>query len=275
MVKGWVPRAQWLAERKSLAVTAVDTWLRFKHGDEGTTEDFRRELLVRTASPHMLAGSAAHAVLEHAEAGEVVQGSGTSFRDLLDLHPDDLRELGTALSTDRTYPTPYGSHRIESFGDDYYTVTMDERGVVSQVDLRWEISDDVELTLPPVREMTLGGAYPTRIGEVWVSGRVDGFDRIEVVDHKFQGSPDAESIAETYQWRIYLDLAKADRFRWNLFTMKEPLKGESAWRITAMQQLVNYAYPAMHEDVVRAVDDAAAAIDRYAPEYWKRYDTAK
>lgn len=268
-----MPRAQWLAGRKSLAVTAVDTWRRFQHSDEGLTlEDFRRELLAREQTPHMLAGSAAHAVLEHAQAGEVVQGSGTSFKDLLDFG-DEL--LITQLQTDRTYPTPYGSQRIESFGDDYYTVTLSERGKVSKIDLQFAISDDVELTLPPVREMTLGATYQTRIGEVWVSGRVDGYDAVEVTDHKFQGNPDAEAISETYQWRIYLDLAQAQRFRWNLFTIKEPLKGESAWRVTGHSALTTYAYPAMHDDCVRVIDEAATAIERYAPEYWKRYDTAK
>lgn len=267
----WLPREQWLKTRKSLAVTAVDTWRKFKLRDEElTTEDFRKELLDRATSPAMQVGNAAHAILEHAQPGDVIDGTPggqvASFAELMD--EVERKQRGS----DRSFPTRFGRTRIQDFGDNYYTVTMDEQHGPVRVDLHFEIGDDVDLALPPVREMVLGAEYQTRVGPVWVTGRTDGFDRIQVNDHKFTGSPDMEALAESMQWRIYLDIAKADRFRWDVFTMREPLKNETAWRIVAHQHLVQFAYPGMHDDVARMVDETAAAIDTYAPEYWRRYE---
>jgi hypothetical protein len=134
--------------------------------------------------------------------------------------------------------------------------------------LRVELDGTVHV--PPIREHFVSRIFDTSIGPVQVRGRVDGTDGFEVVDYKFTGWPDPERFAESWQWRIYLALTGATSFRWEVFTLRQPLKHETAWRVTAHQTFKQYGYPELFADVERAVSDAAAGIDRWAPTYWTR-----
>jgi hypothetical protein len=251
---------------RSLAVTAVDTWRRFKATEGLTLADFRADLLERTQTPRMLAGTAAHALLEKLPVGAVLHAAVP----FLDVHP----------TFDEFFDEVHGFDASIEYDGRIYHVTIETQAEVDGrharakevVDLAFELPDDRAVPVLPVREMKIERVYQTPVGPVLVKGRVDGFDNIEVMDYKFTGQPDLEALAETYQWRIYLDILDAQRFRWEVFTMRDPLRDETAWRICEVQSFTQFRYPNLQADVARAVAEAAVAIDTYAPEYWSRYE---
>ena len=153
----------------------------------------------------------------------------------------------------------------------FLTVDVEHKdGRHEAVDLSFEMADAHLLALPPIPEGKVEKTYVTAIGEVIVKGRTDGFDGIEVLDFKFTGKPDLEELERSWQWRLYLDMLGAQRFRWEVFTMRPPLKSETAWRVVDRQTARQYRYPGMEQDVARVVNQTAKMIDLYVPEYWAR-----
>lgn len=249
--------------RKTFAVTALDVWQRWAHddGDEDreppSVEDLRRELLGRAQTDKMIAGLAGHKVLEEIAAGNEssIINRGIEVRGFSDFdHALGLRPGSSVLAA--------------SAGT--YTLVELNTGALVPVALKWELREEETLRVLPVRESKVELEFPTSRGLLLAKGRVDGGDGLEVVDYKFSGRPDIEALERSWQWQIYLLATGARRFRWEVFTVREPLKNEEAYRIVKRQTSTQYAYPEMRAEVTRAVENFAAAIDEFVPEYWDR-----
>jgi hypothetical protein len=262
------------ARERTLAVTVIDMVRRWKedegddHHDAPTLADLRRELLDRVQSEPMLVGTAGHKLLELAGAkrlSEVLVDGGLE---------NTVGSFSELFKWDTEMPDPFEDEREEpselAHGA-YLRVPIEQNdGKVIEVELSIEIADLATVQLLPIAEQKIEKVYATPVGPVRVKGKIDGTDGVEVLDFKFTGKPDFEMLERTYQWRLYLDMAGAQRFRWEVFTLKKPLKSETAWRVSKVETLRQFAYPGMLEDVQRAVADAAVLIDRYVPEYWDR-----
>lgn len=249
--------------RKTFAVTALDTWQRWAHddGDEDreppTVDDLRRELLGRAQTHKMIAGLAGHKVLE-----ELSAGNESSIRDR------GIEVRGFSAFDHALGLTP-GSSVLAASASTYTLVEVNDGDLVP-VSLRWELREEEALRVHPIRESKVELEFPTSRGLLLAKGRVDGGDGVEVVDYKFSGRPDIEALERSWQWQVYLLATGARRFRWEVFTVRPPLKGEEAYRIVKRQTSTQYAYPEMRAEVTRAVENFAAAIDEFVPEYWDR-----
>lgn len=246
---------------KTIAVTALDTWRRWLEDEDGADlAKLRDELLVRTQNDAMLAGTAGHKMLEDLGAGRIIADpppppmGGDLFDPMDDFGDDDEPRIVDELEHGAFLP-------IEITGDN---------GERTTVDLSIEIPTLEVIRTLPLGEIRVERTYDTPVGPVRVNGRVDGSDGVEILDFKFTGSPDFEELERSHQWKLYLDMTGAQRFRWEVFLMRKPLKGETAWRIQERHTLRQYRYPGLEEDVARSVSQFAVLIDRYVPEYWAR-----
>lgn len=101
---------------------------------------------------------------------------------------------------------------------------------------------DITLSLPKTREIRLRKNY----GGIFISGQVDGIDGNLIIDHKTTQHLDAERYFAGYQWRFYLDIFRANAFRWNVFELAESEDRE--YVVRAFHVLEQFRYPGMEED---------------------------
>lgn len=116
-------------------------------------------------------------------------------------------------------------------------------------DHRFMFADEVEISLPDIREMKV--TAERQIGDVLVTlvGMVDAVQGRSVTDHKFTGRFDPERFLNSYQWRVYLDLFDADRFEWIVYEAKEV--DDRAFLVTDVHRLTAHRYPGMSDDLNR------------------------
>ena len=108
---------------------------------------------------------------------------------------------------------------------------------------------DAEIALPAIRELRAYKAY----GDLTVTGCVDCLEGKRIEDHKTTGRVDHERYLAGYQWRFYLDIFEADRFRWNVFPIRE-IKPK-VYQVSQPEILEVCRYPGMHEDCARLAAD--------------------
>lgn len=93
------------------------------------------------------------------------------------------------------------------------------------------IECNVVLPEMQARELPLSATYDVSGVEVDVRGRVDGITGLKVFDLKtMKRACDHESIErlkDTMQWRFYLDMATANEFQWDCFSI-EPIAPNDA-----------------------------------------------
>lgn len=120
------------------------------------------------------------------------------------------------------------------------------------------IEPDVELELPQIRELKARKDYAIDGEVVTLTGKVDTLEGLRVDDHKSTSRFDAEKYEAGYQWRCYLDIFNADRFRWNVFEIS-PLgpgeKGEQLYKVWGFHQHEQHRYPGMAADVHKALHE--------------------
>jgi len=193
-----------------VSVTDLDAFRSWRYSEDGSLDELLARL--RREEPpteQMLAGSALHAALEHAEAGEVT--------------------------------------------------TLDRDGFT------FHIEADVSLALPELREIKAEKVYVVDGLPVVVVGKVDTLYGNTVDDHKTTSHFDAERFLDTYQWRFYLDIFDADRFRWNVFEMAEGAEPRT-YRVFGFHQLDQYRYVGMHEDCMDLLREFVAFARTHMPE---------
>lgn len=161
------------------------------------------------------------------------------FRGWLKSEEDDfgwlIRQLASSEPTDAML-------RGTAF---HKALEIAREGTVDRVDLdgyTFLFDIDATLALPETREVRLSKNY----GGIVVSGQVDCIFGNTIIDHKSTSHFDAERYNEGYQWRYYLDIFRANLFRWNVFEMKEVEIG--TWAVTALHVMEQYRYPSMEQD---------------------------
>lgn len=102
------------------------------------------------------------------------------------------------------------------------------------------------------RELRVSQEY----GDLLVRGRVDAVIGKTVIDYKSTSQFDADRLMFGYQWRFYLDMMQADRFRWEVFVMKET-DDPFDYVISDVHRLEQARYPDLHEDCMKLAADYA------------------
>ena len=128
----------------------------------------------------------------------------------------------------------------------------------------FRITADEAIHLPDTRECeTPERIFHTWVGPVSLQGRLDGWDGFTVYDHKLTGKFDAERYGDSMQWRAYLLLTGARRFRYYVYEQKTKDRDVT---IHDIHTLTFWAYPEMEEDVSRRVCELTEFIDLHVPE---------
>lgn len=128
----------------------------------------------------------------------------------------------------------------------------------------FHIAAEVELELTPIRELKAELGLVVDGVLVTLVGVVDGIDGHRVDDHKFTGRFEPERFLDSYQWRIYLLIFNAHRFRWNVFECSQTNLRE--YRIFGAHRLEQAAYPGMRDDVLRELREFIAFARVHLPE---------
>jgi len=144
---------------------------------------------------------------------------------LRNFQPTEAMLAGTALHKALEL-APYGEHeQLHAHG---YTFYMPSAAI----------------QIPRIRELRCFKQY----GPLTVTGQVDATDGPRVDDHKSTAMFNAEGYWDGCQWKFYLDIFGADRFRWNVFPMT-PVRGkEKTYAVSEPQILEQCRYPGLHDD---------------------------
>jgi hypothetical protein len=124
---------------------------------------------------------------------------------------------------------------------------------------------DFKVELPAIREIRASKTWLVDGEPVTISGQLDTIHGKRIEDHKTTSRFDPERYLDGYQWRLYLAIFGADRFRWNVFEIAEkdhPLE----WEVYASHRLEQFRYPAMEDDCGRLVADLARFARVHMPE---------
>ena len=119
-----------------------------------------------------------------------------------------------------------------------------------------------EIAIPPIRELKGEIEISTSIMPVTLVGVVDGMKGKVVTDYKLTSYFDAERYINSFQWKAYLTMFKADRFNYEVFTMSDD--GEIV--IKSHDTLPLCRYESMHREVFDCVEEAARFVSIYLPE---------
>lgn len=115
---------------------------------------------------------------------------------------------------------------------------------------------DFELRLAPIRELRGRKTYLVDGAPIVITGQVDQIEGRRIDDHKTTGRFDPDRYLEGYQWRLYLDIFDADRFRWNVLEMSET-DDPKVWDVFAQHTLEQWRYPGL-------AADCHALVERFA-----------
>jgi hypothetical protein len=138
-----------------------------------------------------------------------------------------------------------------------------EADVLEADGYRFHFQADCELYMPAIRELKGELEMDTPAGPITLVGVVDAIAG-EVQDHKLSARFDAERYSDSYQWRCYLRMFNAKRFVYNVFVGKP--ERPKVYTIYEFHKLPLYAYPEMHQDVQREVEQFAQFVWTYLPE---------
>jgi hypothetical protein len=148
-----------------------------------------------------------------------------------------------------------------------YTGQVMDSGLAGvQVGRFWfHFDGDFEVAVPRAREEPCERVYQTPSGPVLLRGKVDASDPITVTDYQLTfGQFDAERYADSLQWRSYLDITGARRFRYVVFQAKA-LDGDDVF-IYAVHNLEFWAYPEMGAEVQKRTAELAEFVARHVPQ---------
>jgi hypothetical protein len=122
---------------------------------------------------------------------------------------------------------------------------------------RFNFRSDIELELPQTRELKAEQKYD--LGDIIITlvGKVDCIEGRTITDHKTMSRFDIDRLWEGYQWRFYLQMFKANRFRWNVFVLNWDSgqtcagfdgKAVTEYEIKEFHQLEQWRYPEMEQE---------------------------
>jgi hypothetical protein len=127
----------------------------------------------------------------------------------------------------------------------------------------FEVTFDYEIEFPEICEIRTSKTYIIDGIEVSVTGKCDGITGNRVDDHKLTFRPNPDNYLESFQWKSYLDMFNADRFRYIIYAAKQKGKVIS---INDISTLEVYRYPAMVDDLVSGIRQLVNFIVGYVPQ---------
>lgn len=217
-----------------LRVTDLDQWLKYTEPEqeefEISTEDFIAYLR-REDSPGeaMIIGRAFHSALEN-QTGE-------------------LRMLAAAWAQKGN------------------PVELDE---LEQDGYRFQFLADCPIDVPLFREQMVEKEYHSKHGPVLLRGKLDGLSGIDAIDYKLTFSQfNAERYAASMQWRAYLDMTGARRFRYGVFRGKPDRIDPATIKVEEFHPFDQWTYPGIGADVQRRVSQLADFVASHVPELIK------
>lgn len=125
---------------------------------------------------------------------------------------------------------------------------------------------DGELDMPEFREIKAEKVYNVNGIPVELVGMVDALHGTRVDDHKTTKRFDAERFFDGYQWRFYLDMFRANQFRWNVFEMREDKKHERTYIVHGFHQPSQWRYPGLEADCQRELSRFVDFVCEHMPE---------
>lgn len=118
-----------------------------------------------------------------------------------------------------------------------------ELGCLVFGDYRFDVNCDCEIVVPTFKELAIEKQY----GDLLVTGHVDGLIGKEVVDYKTTGQFDADRYMTSFQWRFYLDILEANRFRYEVFVISD-FGPPKCYEVKQHHRLVQNRYPELTRD---------------------------
>lgn len=177
-----------------------------------------------------------------------------TWREDEDLDMDWL--LARLLSKEQTEAMKVG----EAFHKTMELATTGDVNSLEAHGYRFEFLKDCEVELAPARELSLTKQY----GDLLVRGRVDSITGTMVMDYKSTGQFDPDRLMCGYQWRFYLDMAIADRFRWDVFVIRET-DDPKVYSISDFHRLEQTRYPGLADDCAKLAAEYAIFAKQYLP----------
>lgn len=112
-----------------------------------------------------------------------------------------------------------------------------------------------------VHEVSLGKVYQLRDQQIYVSGRTDGLEGRIIRDTKCQFKvPDFQAFADSFQWRLYLDIWDLSSFAYDVFEVKgfDAVVGEAPFLLPGVEFIGHepmflYGYRAMQDECTNLV----------------------
>lgn len=144
-----------------------------------------------------------------------------------------------------------------------------EHTVLQALGFTFNIAGDFELAIPAIREVRASKTWLVDGEPVTISGQLDTIEGKRVEDHKTTARFEPERYLDGYQWRLYLEIFGADRFRWNVFEMacnEDADIDGMTWDVFAHHTLEQFRYPAMGDDCARLVAQLARFARIHLPE---------
>lgn len=120
----------------------------------------------------------------------------------------------------------------------------------------------LEIEVTPIRELRASKTYMVDGEPITISGQVDAIEGLRIEDHKTTARFDADRYLSGYQWRLYLDIFGAARFRWNIFEIVQvESTGQSdgfelpppEYEVFGQHRLERFRYPALEADCLALV----------------------
>lgn len=127
--------------------------------------------------------------------------------------------------------------------------------VLTQDGFTFHFPESMAVELTPIREVRASKTYVVDGRPIVISGQLDQIEGKRIDDHKTTGRFDPERYLEGAQWKLYLDIFGADRFRWNVFEISEMDPG--VYEVKAAHRLEQCRYPALGAD-------CQALVERFA-----------
>jgi hypothetical protein len=127
---------------------------------------------------------------------------------------------------------------------------------------RFIFNGNFELYRPPTREWRKGKDY----GGIIISGQCDCIEAGTIYDDKTTEYFDAEKYLEGMQHKFYMDIFGAQRFVWNVWTMKLDREDAKTYEVTGLHHLTQYTYPDLTKDCTDLAQEFKAFAEKYLPQ---------
>lgn len=126
------------------------------------------------------------------------------------------------------------------------------------------------IIIPQVREIKTEKEYIVDGIRVVLVGKCDGVTANQIDDHKITFKPNPETYLDSFQWRAYLDMFGANKFRYLIYSArKKGHKSTPLIEIYDISELTMYRYQNMQNDLICGISDLLNFIKEYAPKMIK------